>query len=1054
MSKILPINPDFNGITEKKFYYYLKNYLNEGDIAYYNYSIHSSEFDFCLLRPGKGILLIELKGWNANNIQKVQDNMYVQYRNSYGEMLSLRSPYQQSLEYTKKLLKELKARFNLDVLTIPVVAYANISYKEFKEKRLDILSEANMTIFKEDLTSKENLNKKIDNIFSYYAKNNMKHFDTFNKSAMIKVRSIWEDIDLRPFERGLEKKKRSNYSMLYIIDNDDINSIEIETLVDKWFEGTKIIIITNSKLLSSRVFQYLDKKINDKKISKYFKLKPATPDIFLFNFYLYYIEEDKLEELIIKDGSNISKDTLLYLKKMDQNSNFNLGQYLVEHASNQEDIIVKAGAGTGKTFTMINRIMFLIYKDNIKAKDLPKKIGMITFTNEAAESMKEKIRENLMNYFLLTGDYNYFEMIGIIETMNISTIHSFVYSIIKKFSYKLGLGVDVRIIKGSKNRKEEIMDSINSILKEDSNMNKVLSLYERPIFTFVEIIDLIMEKIKNKNIDIQNHKQKLDFGYSENGFNYLIESIIYEVEEKLNEFSIENNIIFLSDLLLILRKIFTRKELKELKSKGHVYDYLFVDEFQDTDNVQIETLSEFKNILDFKLFVVGDIKQSIYRFRGAEDDAFDVLEKNTNKFTTYTLYKNYRTYGILLDHYDTLFSNWPNHEFPYGEKDRIKSNLDICSESLNYKPFKKILVEEDEKANKLKDILLEEYDNFLESKELGQIAILTRTNREVKEVLELNSDPEIRSRFQIKGLQTGDLYRLESTIDFYKLILALINHNDVRYIYNLYTTSYVKNRDILNFNKINLLKKDKEKLHEYLVANLDIPNWPIYIEKLNKEITIAIIRKILNDVKPWNNYADYKTKDNSDNKAKDYYRELYKTNLYYLLELIGSDSNIDYITLNKIERHLSINIKTGQNMENKHIYKEEGVEVLCTTVHKSKGLEYDVVILPYIDNNMGNTFFDDIIIDEKNGINNLAYKIKLNDGGDLKEEKNNHYKNLEYEERKAIIREELRILYVAMTRAKKKFIALGTYDDSDKCSKQNKTWSQYLWEELYEDINL
>ena len=64
----------------------------------------------------------------------------------------------------------------------------------------------------------------------------------------------------------------------------------------------------------------------------------------------------------------------------------------------------------------------------------------------------------------------------------------------------------------------------------------------------------------------------------------------------------------------------SEKEVSYLK-------YLFIDEYQDTDDVQIELMKNFQDILGFNFLVVGDIKQCIYRFRGAEDKAFDILQE-------------------------------------------------------------------------------------------------------------------------------------------------------------------------------------------------------------------------------------------------------------------------------------------------------------------------------------------------------------------------------------------------------------------------------------------
>ena len=106
---------------------------------------------------------------------------------------------------------------------------------------------------------------------------------------------------------------------------------------------------------------------------------------------------------------------------------------------------------------------------------------------------------------------------------------------------------------------------------------------------------------------------------------------------------------------------------------------MFCDEFQDSDNIQIHTLAFLNEVFDGKLFVVGDIKQSIYRFRGATDSAFERLVEYTKEelkqdieMTEYPLSKNYRTAENILTEADQIFRKWSNQgylKYRYSGKD-------------------------------------------------------------------------------------------------------------------------------------------------------------------------------------------------------------------------------------------------------------------------------------------------------------------------------------------------------------------------------------------------
>lgn len=144
-----PRNPEFNNNkSEEKVYKYFKENMPEEYVAYYNYDIDIREFDFCLFVPFKGILIIEVKAWYADNIVEIKDNNFISYKMG-GEEIILKSPYKQAKEYSYEIIKELEKKVPGDVLVLPVVCYTNITEEEYIKKRLDIISPKKFTIFKE-----------------------------------------------------------------------------------------------------------------------------------------------------------------------------------------------------------------------------------------------------------------------------------------------------------------------------------------------------------------------------------------------------------------------------------------------------------------------------------------------------------------------------------------------------------------------------------------------------------------------------------------------------------------------------------------------------------------------------------------------------------------------------------------------------------------------------------------------------------------------------------------------------------------------------------------
>lgn len=112
---------------------------------------------------------------------------------------------------------------------------------------------------------------------------------------------------------------------------------------------------------------------------------------------------------------------------------FNAAQYAVEHCKEDEHIVVQASAGTGKTTVMIDRIMYLLHTNpELRLAEM----FMITFTNDAAQQMSNRLQDVFMTRYSLTKNKRYMRWVEEQSQMHISTIHSFAYYMLKQ----LGIG--------------------------------------------------------------------------------------------------------------------------------------------------------------------------------------------------------------------------------------------------------------------------------------------------------------------------------------------------------------------------------------------------------------------------------------------------------------------------------------------------------------------------------------------------------------------------------------------------------------------------------------
>lgn len=1042
MPIIFPKNPIFNdNIGEQQVYNYLKLNLHKDEVCYYNYNIEVKEFDFCVMVPNKGILIIEVKSWLAKNIIEVKDNLYINYKTKDG-IKDLPSPYRQASGYAKDLINKLRRTIKRDIFVLPLVWYVNVSKDEYYAKRLDIISDSKVTLFREDLEDKLSFSDKVEQILNFAIKYYKKIPDTFNNDTLNRCRELFQSKEQIEAERsdiaGFTVNRRSiskqHYSVLrHIPKSDDSRfySAIVADLLKHWAAGTKLYLIANDKDFIEILGKQIQEKMEQFNINNKFNVAYNKSHLTCYNINCYYAETKMIEDFTIIDGD---KPYLLKYKNnleiIDSMCGFNVNQYMVEHGSNDKDIVVKAGAGTGKTHTMISRIMYLIHTNRLSYKDLMETIIMITFTNEAADQMKKKIKKEIQDYYILTGDYDYFQMISIIEQMNISTIHSLVLRILQRYSEKIGYGKDLSIATGIIERKLELEKSLNRAIKEDGktqtlHIQSIIDEFDLTLYHFQKLVEALFKKLENKNIDILNILIDLDDS-NDKDFNNLLKRVLLETEKNTRGLLKRNNLIKLSHLIIELSILYDR--LKGEKIGDSNIQYLFVDEFQDTDNIQIDLISKFQRLFGFNLFIVGDIKQCIYRFRGAEEDAFEQIKTNKGNWEEYELVKNYRTDKYLLNDYGVIFEKWGEvGRLPYiKEVDMLTSDRVFNNPEDDY--FKCINVSSNNQTEFEKKLINELKIQLEELKDDGKIAVLVRENKEAEAIINIGKRHEIN----IDSTNIGGLYKIESTLDFYKLVLALQNNKSPKHLINLYDTNYI-NRNI-DVKEIFQRRGNKKELHEFIMDKWPIKNWDKYLNDLRKDTVLKVLREIIRDLTPWNNYSR-KYKDSEDRLL------YYKRNLDLLFEKLSTNKNTDYLTLNKIQEFLSIMITTNQQDEVRaELDLESKKEILCMTVHKAKGLEFDTVILPYTNLNISGGRkggeYDFLILDDDKDRIRVGYKIRRFQGSG-KVKANNFYLDESSDEREYRLKEETRILYVALTRAKKNLVIFKYKDNSVEHSWQN-----------------
>lgn len=408
-----------------------------------NREINGREFDFCILMKNVGLIIVEVKGWLADSIFDVAgvDEIIIQ-----GYSKPEKSPKKQARAYRFGLLNMLNDKFNVSPLIFDMVCYPFISKKEYYEKRLDIASEEVLTIFKEDLEDASKLGNKL--LAAFNQCKTIPHAE-MDEVLFGKIRQHFEPHFV--IKKLLERADQIPYSILSICPG-KIKKKEIHDIVNRFFAGTKTVIFVESEDSAESVLYVLEEEFNERCIEagKNLKFNNIPKNDFgisdnafrVFNFELYIVDglSGLTEDNVVVYEGKCSEDERHLLECLAGKSTFNIQQYGIEHADSEKNILVKAGAGTGKTYSMVSRVSYLCNRYENPIVNVIDDIAMVTFTNDAADNMKKRLKQLFINYYVLTGNPKYLNLIEDTDLMRISTIHKFARELIKESSLQMGLG--------------------------------------------------------------------------------------------------------------------------------------------------------------------------------------------------------------------------------------------------------------------------------------------------------------------------------------------------------------------------------------------------------------------------------------------------------------------------------------------------------------------------------------------------------------------------------------------------------------------------------------
>lgn len=662
---------------------------------------------------------------------------------------------------------------------------------------------------------------------------------------------------------------------------------------------------------------------------------------------------------------------------------------------------------------LINNMLFIEFNNILKYSN---ELYLISKLNIFPENYLLKIKKfyNFNNKENVDFWINKMQTLVIIK---IKLIKNFIITFDNKFLLSDLLKTIKKFLFNYKKSNNDFFDLCQEILKYNLILKNIKNsfLYNILKKIFNEIKDLLYAEI-----DIIKNMCLCD-----NYIKILIEStsILYQTRDITKKRNLENSQISFGDIEHLVIKLIKMKILKKL-----TYTDIIIDEYQDTSEIQDYILN---NIKYDNCFYVGDIKQCIYEFRSANTDIFKKKsafflqsKKIYNKFVT--LNKNFRSTNKIIRTINNIFlfiMNKTFSEIDYKNEILLENNeegiypveIDILNINDNFIQMQYI-------AKKIIKII--DNDN---SVKCSDIVILFRSINDQQKLFFLEQSLLKNNIDVICNKQNKFINQIEikTIINFLKIILN--PYNDLYFIGCLLSPLF--NFSIEEILKVKQSNLSKLSFYEKLLQNNDnkYNNFIIIFNKLRSEN--LLLSKLINEIYILTSAISiFGTMPSGDLRQKNL--------IDFILISQKYDNRYDSISF-FIER-IDEMIKNNEDFHDIKFEKQNSNSITIMSIHQSKGLEFPIVILAEINKHFNTRDLNQqIIIHKKYGI---GIKYKTNIDGQIFYNRSIIYDFIKQTLYKDTIKSELKTLYVACTRAMKRLIIIGAYNNIEK---KIEYWSNF-----------
>lgn len=661
-----------------------------------------------------------------------------------------------------------------------------------------------------------------------------------------------------------------------------------------------------------------------------------------------------------------------------------------------ENLVVTAGAGAGKTRVLVDRLLYILKKGLAQVDE----IVAITYTNKAATEIKDRLRGEVKK---LKDNENFAKIRRKLGMSYIGTIHSFCFRLLQENPVEANIDPTMEVIEEYRAKallKDSVREAILRKLDEDAVFHLTSEMgYNR----LTKEIYKTIEKMQNQGLRASALAQ-VAMTEDEKIVASLIEEALSQYEKKKERLGV----LDFEDLLQKTLELFEnhREILKFYQNK---FKYIMIDEYQDLNFSQdkiLRCLGDGTN-----LFVVGDKKQSIYGFRGARVELFEKLKKDLQRQgRAINLMDNFRSEEKIIDFVNTSFENlMEDYEpiVPHRRLEGIPNIHFIVPESVGLVGerkqqegeliARKILAMMNDDKIKIYDKVLSDY----RSPTFKDFSVLLRRRTHIRDYVKAFTAYKIPFYLSDTG--------------------GLTEGTGVKTMINVLKTIETKDEISLYGTLSNLFNIDDRELTSYVLAEKRLISGLELEDELDED-GVDNLARAFEQIHKWIAEKDRLS-------LYELAREIInKTNLFFKASKLDSqevENLLKFLDLCKEYDDLGYTLQEflaeledfGEDYKEAIDITEDEDVVRFITIHSSKGLEFPIVILA------------DCSQDIKANTSDIVFEPEL--GMALKKDKTK-WDSIKDGLLKKEIDEAKRLLYVAITRARDHLVISGEMKQSKK----------------------